>query len=123
MNERIRSYRDLIVWRRALELMIAGYGIANLLPPVEWYALAAQLRRALVSVPSNIAEGHARLHRGDFLRHLSFARGSLAESDTLLEACEHLGYATAAQLAIPRDLGAQVGRMLTAMIGKLRPER
>lgn len=75
----IRSHRDLKVWREAIELADLLYDVAGLLPRSELYGIGAQLRRAAVSVPSNIAEGHGRRHLGDYLRHLSFALGSLME--------------------------------------------
>src|SRR5581483_2372738 len=73
---KIRSYRDLIVWQRGMDLIVLSYKIAKRLPPIEMYGLASQIRRAAVSVPANIAEGHGRHHRGEYVHHLSFANGS-----------------------------------------------
>lgn len=89
--DRLQSHRGLLVWQRAMDLDIASHRVARRLPSYERYELASQLRRASVSVPSNIAEGYGRIHRGDYVHHLSIARGSLAEVDTLLDVCERLG--------------------------------
>jgi four helix bundle protein len=75
---------------------------------------------AAVSVPANIAEGHARVHRGEYVHHLSIARGSLAELETLLDACEMLGYSKPKDLLEAFDAADQVRRMLGAMLKKLR---
>jgi four helix bundle protein len=82
--------------------------------------MGVQLRRASVSVPANIAEGHSRVHRGDYVHHLSIARGSLAEVETLLDACEMLDYAHDAALWGARDCADQIRRMLGAMLVRLR---
>ena len=84
------------------------------------YGLVSQMQRAAVSVASNIAEGSARLHRGDFVHHLSIARGSLNELETHLEITQRLGYVRESQVSAILDLAAQVGRMLTALIRQLR---
>jgi four helix bundle protein len=88
----ISSYRDLDVWNLGIDLVVSCYRITHSFPRQEEYGLSAQLRRAAVSVPSNIAEGHARASTGDYLRHLSIAHGSLAELETHLEIARRLGY-------------------------------
>ena len=98
-----------------MDLLVESYRLAQRLPADERFALAQQIRRASVSVPANIAEGYGRLHRGDYLHHVSIARGSLMEVDTLLEAMERLGYATAFELQPARELTDHVGRMLTRL--------
>ena len=80
----IESYRDLEVWQLAMQLAEATYGLCDLLPPQEMYGLRAQLQRAAVSIPSNLAEGHARASTRDYLRFVSIAQGSLAELETQL---------------------------------------
>src|SRR5690242_3428082 len=82
----IKHHRQLIVWQRSMELLKQSYAIARCLPAEERFGMASQLRRAAVSVPANIAEGHSRVHRGDYVHHLSIARGSLAEVETLFDA-------------------------------------
>jgi four helix bundle protein len=80
----IESYRDLEVWQRAMELAEATYQLCELLPHQEKYGLRAQLQRSAVSIPSNLAEGHARSSTRDYLRFVSIALGSLAELETQL---------------------------------------
>ena len=80
------------------------YQLSQELPKTETYGLIAQLRRAAVSVPSNIAEGHARIHTREYLHHLSVAQGSLAEVRTQLELCVRLGYLTSPRLQEVLDL-------------------
>ncbi len=82
---KVRTFRDLIAWQRAMELAKAVYTVTRRMPDSERFGLTMQLRRAAVLVPSNIAEGHARQSRADYLRHLRIARGSLAEMFTQLE--------------------------------------
>jgi len=79
----IRSYRDLQVWQKAMDLVVERYKVVNLLPKNEVYCLATQIQRAAVSIPANIAERHGREHLGDYLHNLSCANGSLMELETL----------------------------------------
>lgn len=113
----IRSHRDLHAWQRAMELSEATYGIARRLPAYETYGLGQQLRRSAVSIPSNIAEGHGRLHRGDYIHHLSVACGSLAELQTQLELARRIH---AVSVKPAHVLADEVGRMLNRLISRLR---
>ena len=81
-----------MVWQRAIDLVPCIYSVVRTLPPEERYALGDQLRRAAISIPANIAEGQARQHPKEFLQHLTIARGSLAELDTLLILANRLDY-------------------------------
>jgi four helix bundle protein len=110
-----RSYRDLDVWQRAMDLLVESYRIAHTFPPLERHGLASQLRRAAVSIPANIAEGNGRRHRGEYVHHVSIARGSLTELETHLEAARRLGYSTEVDLRHAVTLAARVGRMLTRL--------
>ena len=87
-----KNYRELIVWQEGIKLAKAVYKLAEKFPRQETYALADQIRRAVVSVPSNIAEGQARKAPGDFRRFLHIALGSLAEVDTQLVLAQEFGY-------------------------------
>ena len=87
-----RAYRDLIVWRKAMELVSTAYGLSGRFPREEQYGLTSQVQRAAVSVPANIAEGQGREAPKAFANHLGIARGSLAELDTLLLVAVRLGY-------------------------------
>jgi len=87
-----RNYRELIVWQEAIKMAKTVYQLTGKFPKQETYALADQIRRAAVSVPSNIAEGQARKSPGDFRRFLHIALGSLAEVDTQLVLAQEFGY-------------------------------
>ena len=89
-----RNYRDLVVWQTSIKIAKAVYKLTEKFPKHETYALADQIRRAVVSVPSNIAEGQARKAPGDFRRFLYIALGSLAEVDTQLILAQEFGYLT-----------------------------
>ena len=86
------SYRDLIAWRKAMDLVTDIYRVTQSFPRDELYGLTSQLRRAAVSVPSNIAEGQARFSRKEFHQFLSHARGSLVETETQLMIAQNLDY-------------------------------
>jgi four helix bundle protein len=87
-----RNYRDLVVWQDSIKLSKTVYKVIEKFPKYEKYGLADQLRRSVVSVPSNIAEGQARKAPGDFRRFLYIALGSLAEIDTQLVFAQEFGY-------------------------------
>ena len=113
MSQGITSYRDLIVWQKALELARLVYEITRRFPREELYGLTSQMKRAALSVPANIAEGAARTGPREFAHHISIARGSLAELETLSELAHSFGYEF--------DLGAvvhgidEIERMLEAL--------
>ena len=117
---RVRSYRDLRVWQKAMALVVESYRVAKLLPKSETYGLIGQIQRAAVSIPANIAEGHGREHLGDYIRHLSVANGSLMELETHFLISVELEYLTRDQIAQAMSMTAEVGRMLTGLTRKLR---
>src|SRR6266567_3055655 len=90
----VHGYRDLIVWQDSMDLVVAIYRTTATFPKDERYSLVNQLRRAAVSVPSNIAEGQGRSRTGDYLRHLSVAVGSLSELETQILIARRLEYIT-----------------------------
>lgn len=114
-----RGYRDLVVWKRGIALVPVIYRFAARLPKHEMYALADQLRRACISIPANIAEGQARRHRKEFLQHLSIARGSLAEINTLLVVAAELGYLSSDELSGLESQLNEIGRPLQGLISRL----
>ena len=116
---RIRDYRDLIVWQRAMQLAEAAHGIATTFPHKGTAGLADQLRRAAMSIPANIAEGNGRRHRGDYLRHLAVARGSLMEVQTHLELAGRLQFADKSRIAHALSLCDEISRMLTVLRRRL----
>jgi four helix bundle protein len=119
----LQTYRELVVWQKAMDLMIAIYEYTNQLPADERYGLKAQMKSAALSIPSNIAEGYGRLHRGDYVHHLSMARGSLAELETQMIASVRLGLAKRESTTSLWELSQDVSRLLDALIDSLRPEK
>jgi four helix bundle protein len=116
----IKSYRDLQVWQKAMALVVESYSVTRLLPKSESYGLIGQIQRAAVSIPANIAEGHGREHLGDYVRHLSFANGSLMELETHFLIAIELAYVTREQTVTAMSMASEVGRMLTGLTRKLR---
>ena len=115
-----QGYRELRVWQRSMDLMLEAYRLAGRLPPHEAYGITSQLRRSAISVPLNISEGAGRLHRGDFLRFLSIARGSLKEVDTCIEAARRLAYLAPDETICIDEHIDHVSRMLTRLIARMR---
>lgn len=111
----IKSYRDLQVWQEAMALIEEVYVLTTGFPADERFGLTTQLRRASVSVASNIAEGHARYGTRDFLRFIGISAGSLAEVETQLEVASRLGFAEASKVdALPMACD-QLGKMLRGL--------
>ncbi len=115
-----RSYKDLIAWQKAMELVVEIYKATENFPRAELYGMTSQLRRAAVSVPSNIAEGQARFTTKEFRKFLSDARGSLAEIETQLTISQMLHF-------LPRDeslrllgLAGEVGRVLNGLLSSIK---
>ena len=111
----IKSYRELETWQVAMDAVLATYHLASDFPAEERYGLVAQLRRAAVSVPSNIAEGQARKSPKAVLNHLSIALGSLAELDTQIEIAIRLRYVPALEAKPVQDLIASCRRLTYGM--------
>lgn len=116
----VRSYRDLLVWQRSIDLSVSVYDATEQFPRYELYGLTSQLRRAAVSIPSNIAEGHGRRHLGDYLHHLSIANGSLKELETQVTIALKRRYLSPDIEQSLLDSSAEVGRMLTGLARALR---
>ena len=118
----LQSYRELLVWQKAMELATMVYRLTEPFPKREIYGLAAQLRRAGVSVPSNIAEGYGRGSRREYLQFLTIAQGSLKELETQVLLAERLTYATAVQASRVLSEAEAVGKMLGSLIRSLKPK-
>lgn len=116
----IQSYRDLMVWQKAMEVVVECYRLSEIFPKTETQGLASQLRRAAVSVPANIAEGQGREHLGDYLHHLSIANGSLMEVETHLLVTEKLSFLTTQQTGAILSATAEVSRMLSGLTRSLK---
>ena len=121
--ESIRSYRDLGVWRKAMELAQRCYEVTADFPKREIYGLASQIRRAAVSIPSNIAEGHSRRSRQAYLNHLSIALGSQSEVETQIDLACLLGFVSKASADEIQLMAGEVGRMLHGLIASLEGQR
>ncbi len=117
---RPKSYRDLIVWQKAMALARQAYMLTASLPKSEAYGLLSQVRRAAVSIPSNIAEGHGRLTDLQFRHFLGNARGSLNELQTQVELAADLGHLDQQSARALMDQGSEVARLLNGLIGSLR---
>ena len=115
----IKSYRDLEVWQKAMRLAEICYRSTEEFPKREIYGLASQLRRAAVSIPSNIAEGNSRSTRQAYLNHLSIALGSQSEVETQVELASRLSLMKEEASQEILMLAGQVGRMLHALIASL----
>ena len=110
------GYRDLAAWQKSIELTIEIYRLVKLLPREETYALSDQMRRSVVSIPSNIAEGKARDSKNDFIRFLFISQGSRAELETQLEICTRIGYLSAEQTMKAKGLLSEIGKMIAGLI-------
>jgi four helix bundle protein len=115
----VQSYRDLIVWKKAMSLVLDVYRNTQAFPKTETYGLVSQLRRAAVSVPSNIAEGQARLSPSEFKQSLGRARGSLMEVETYVLLAQELAYLERDQSENLLASSAEVGRILNGLLNSL----
>ena len=115
----LSNYRDLEVWQISMELAELVYALTRKLPDDERFGLISQARRCAVSVPSNIAEGYGRTHRGDYLRFLSIARGSLCELETQIILMGRMKFITREETAPTWEHCQRVGKMLTKLIASL----
>ncbi len=115
----IRSYRELEVRQKAMDLVVLCYQAAEKFPKGEMYGLVAQLQRAAVSVPANIAEGQGRNHTREFINHLSIAYGSLMEVETHLQIAARLAYIAQSELDSLVVKTNEIGRMLNGLMQSL----
>ncbi len=119
----LRSYRELDVWKLAMDLVENVYRLTRSFPADERFGMTSQLQRAAISVPANIAEGYGRTHRGDYLHHLSIARGSLMEVETHLALAARLKFVTREQALQSWRILQDVGKMLNKLIRSLESPR
>lgn len=115
-RRKLQSYKDLIAWQRAVELALAIYRVTQPFPRDEIYGLTAQLRRAAVSIPSNIAEGQGRASSGEFKQFLGHAYGSLCEVETQLFIAQLLGYVSENEFDALGANTAELGRIINGLI-------
>ena len=122
-NEQNKGFRKLIVWQRAHELVLTAYQISAKFPKHELFGLTSQLRRAAVSVPANISEGHALGTDPQFLRHLRIARGSLTEVEYFLTLAKDLAYITEKEYQSSESGRSEVGFLLHRLIKSIERRR
>jgi four helix bundle protein len=115
----VRSYRDLVVWQKGIALVKSIYMLSAKFPHSEVYALSSQLRRAAISVPSNIAEGHARQHTGEYRQFLYVALGSLAEVETQTCIAKELNYLSAEEYDTLLKQIVEIQKILNTIITRL----
>jgi four helix bundle protein len=114
-----QDYRDLIVWKKAMELTVCIYSLTQSFPKQEIYGLSSQMRRASVSIASNIAEGRGRLNPAEFRQFLAMAQGSIYELETQLLIANSLGFARAEAIKEAESIANEVSMMLRSFIQKL----
>jgi four helix bundle protein len=114
-----QSYKDLVVWQKAVELVTEVYRSTAAFPKDEIYGLTSQLRRAAVSIPANIAEGQGRLTQGEFCQFLGYARGSLLELETLIQVAANLNYLHSDQSNELLRRSAEVGKILNGLLSSI----
>lgn len=114
-----KSYRDLKVWQKGIDLALLVYELSKKFPKEETYGLTSQVRRAVVSIPSNIAEGNERFSIRDYIRFLRTAKGSLSELETQLYLCMKLNYLATEDFFKFNQMSIEEGRMLNGLIASL----
>jgi four helix bundle protein len=123
MRPKVQSYEDLEVWQMAMTLAEQCYRLTATFPREETYGLSAQIRRAAVSIPANIAEGYGRNQTGNFLNFLRIAQGSVRELETHLLLVSRLKVADAERAAPCREVAIRVSKMLRALIRSIEDGR
>lgn len=116
---KVLDFKDLIVWQKSMDLVEEVYEICSILPKDEIYSLSVQLKRSAVSIPSNIAEGHKRGHKKEYIHFLNIAIGSSAELYTQLLICNRVGYVSKLKIKKSLDLIDEISKMLSSIIKKL----
>jgi four helix bundle protein len=114
-----RSYKDLVAWQKSMDLVTAIYSATAGFPKEEQFGLTSQVRRAAVSIPSNIAEGQGRLSEKEFRYFLGQSRGSLMEVETQLQIAQNLGYLESAKTSALLQACAEVGRILNGLLASI----
>ena len=114
-----RSYKDLVAWQKSMDLVTSIYRVTSAFPKDEQFGLTSQVRRAAVSIPSNIAEGQGRLSEKEFRFFLGQARGSLMQVETQLQIAENLGYFREDNIDKLLESCAEVGRILNGLLASV----
>jgi len=120
---KVQLYRELIAWQKAMDFAVEVYRVTKRFPDDERYGITSQLRRAVVSISSNIAEGQGRQSTGEFRQFLGHARGSLLESETQIQLAERLHYLPAPDTEHLLACSAELGKVLNGVIASLQEAR
>lgn len=115
----VRCYRDVIAWQKAMDLVTDVYGCTQTFPKTEVFGLISQLRRAAISIPSNIAEGHARLSTGEFRQFLGHALGSLVEVETQILISQRLAYIDSKKSDELLERTTEIGKIVNGLLRSL----
>jgi four helix bundle protein len=113
---KIKNYRDLLVWQKSMDMTVMLYRIVKNLPKEEIYSLSDQMRRAAMSIPSNIAEGFGRNSTKEYIHFLYITKGSVCELETQLMLCVKIKYLTETEIQPIMDLLDEIGKMITTII-------
>jgi len=119
----IKSYRDLLVWQRSVDLAVLCYALTRGFPKDELFGMTSQIRRAATSIAANIAEGHGRENSGSFVQFLRIAQGSLKETETHLLLAERVGLAKPSDIRPAVEKCDEIGRMLRALIRAIQDKQ
>ena len=119
----IENYQKMIVWQKAMDVVVITYSLCRKLPKTELYALQNQMKRAAVSIPSNIAEGQARNSDKEFIQFLAIAKGSRAELETQLILCTRLNYLAKSDITEVMSILEEISKMLSALIKNLSSKK
>ncbi|NMA66370.1 MAG: four helix bundle protein [Clostridiaceae bacterium] len=117
----IKDFKDLIVWQKAMELVVEVYNLVKKLPKEELFALSDQMRRSAISIPSNIAEGQGRNSTKEYIYFLSIAKGSKSELETQLLLCSKINYLKNSEIETAINLIHEIGKMLNTLQKSLKP--
>ncbi len=118
-NKAVKSYQDLVVWNKGVDLVAEIYKLTQSLPANEQFGLTSQMRRAAISIPANVAEGFGRWHAKDFARFLLIANGSVKELETHLHLCARLGYLQQKQIDAAMNLSTEISKIIFSIKRKL----
>ncbi len=122
MAQAVQSFRDLVVWQKSIQMAVAVYRLTEGFPREETYGLSSQMRRAAVSISSNIAEGHGRLSTREYRQFLGVARGSNFELQTQIEIARALGKGDSKLLSEAEGLSHEIGKMIFGILERIRDQ-
>jgi four helix bundle protein len=123
MAQEVKSFHDLVAWQKAMELVTEIYKMSQKFPKEEIFGLTSQIRRAAVSIPSNIAEGRGKSSPGEFQQFLYHAKGSLAEVETQLIIATNLGYIEVQEVSHAKELIDRTGKLLSGLLSAIKKSK